>query len=71
MNIYKTPRELVDSVGYLNTVLRLKPKDDNEYDLRNNKRLFRKPHNPLVYLFNFVMNNISSMIYLNKNKNYL
>jgi ABC-type antimicrobial peptide transport system permease subunit len=71
MTIYKTPRDLVDAVGYLNTVLRLKPKDDNEWELRNNKNLYKKAQNPLVYLYNFVMNNISSMVYLNKNKAYL
>jgi ABC-type antimicrobial peptide transport system permease subunit len=45
--------------------------DENEWELRNNKNLYRKSPNPLVFLYNFIMNNIPSMIYLNQNKKYL
>jgi hypothetical protein len=70
MRIYPTPRDLIGCVGYLDAAIRLKPSDENEWELRNNKKLLKKSIHPLAYLYNFIMNNISSMIYLNKNSHY-
>eukprot|EP00347_Sterkiella_histriomuscorum_P002460 403368062 len=68
---FKTPADLIECAGYIDQVLVLRPRDENEWELRNNKNLYRKSPNPLVYLYNFIMNNIASMIYLNKNKKYM
>lgn len=68
---FKTPADLIDCAGYINQVLVLRPTDENEWELRNNKNLFRKSPNPLIYFYNYVMNNISSMVYLYRNKKYL
>ena len=71
MDIYQTPKEFVDQVGYLNSELFLRPSDDNEWEIRNNKNLYKNSPNPLVYLYNFIMNNIVSKIYINKNRDHL
>lgn len=68
---FSTPSELIECAGYIDQVLQLRPRDENEWELRNNKNLYRKSPNPLVYLYNFIMNNIPSMIYLHQNKKYL
>jgi hypothetical protein len=67
MSLYHRPIDLIESVGYVNTVIRLKPSDDNLWELRNNKNPYRKSLSPHEYLYNFIMNNIASMIYMNKN----
>ena len=71
MQHYPTPRHLIDSAGYLNAILVLKPNEDNEQDLRKNPNLFRKKPNPIIYVYNFIMNNVVSMMYLNKNQVFL
>ncbi len=68
---FRTPAELIECTGFINQVIVLRPRDENEWELRNNKNLYRKSPNPLVFLYNYIMNNISSMIYLLKNERYL
>ena len=70
-NEFRTPEELIVCVGYVDQVLQLRPRDENEWEIRNNKKLFRKSPNPLVYLYNFLMNNVSSKIYMMKNERFL
>lgn len=69
--IFKNPADLIECAGYIDQVLQLRPRDENEWELRNNKNLFRKKANALVYLYNFIMNNIPSAVYLHRNKKYL
>ena len=68
---FHTPQSLIQCVGYVNTVLNLQSRDENEWELRNNPKLYRKKTSPAIFLVNFIMNNIPSMFYLNKNKKYL
>ena len=60
---FPRPWELIECVGYVDTPLVLQANEQNEYELRNNKSLYRKSPNPLVYLFNFIMHNITSKVY--------
>jgi hypothetical protein len=60
---FPRPRDLIECVGYIDTPLALQAIEQNEFELRNNMKLYRKKPNPIVYLFNFVMNNITSMVY--------
>lgn len=66
MSLYMRPIDLIESVGYVNIMIRLSPSDDNLWELRNNRNLYRKSLSPHEYLYNFIMNNIPSMIYINK-----
>lgn len=61
--IFPRPRDLIECVGYLDTPLALPALEQNEYELRNNAKLYRKKPNPVVYLFNFIINNITSAVY--------
>ena len=61
--LFHTPGELIECVGYVDTPLQLQALDRNEMELRTNPRLYRKKPNPLVYLYNFIMNNITSFVY--------
>ena len=60
---FPCPKELIDCVGYIGLPLLLQPVDKNEMDLRTNPNLFRKKPNPIVYLFNFIVNNMTSFVY--------
>lgn len=57
------PQDLIEVAGYVDTALMLQANEQNEWELRNNKSLYRKSPNPLVYLFNFIMHNITSKVY--------
>lgn len=62
-NQFKTPIELIECVGYVDTPLFLQPNEQNEFEIRNNMNLFRKKPHPLMYLFNYIMNSIVSTVY--------
>ena len=62
-NKFKKPIQLVECVGYVNMPLVLQMIEQNEFELRNNQNLFRKKPNPIVFLYNFINNNISSTVY--------
>jgi len=60
---FKKPIDLVECVGYVNMPLVLQMIEQNEFELRNNQNLFRKKPNPIVFLYNFINNNINSTVY--------
>jgi hypothetical protein len=60
---FPCPNELLNCVGYVPLPLILPAADKNEMDLRMNPNLFRRKPNPIVYLYNFIMNNVISFVY--------
>lgn len=68
METYACPNELIEAVAYLNNPLKLRVTDDNVWELRHNKRLIKKKTSPIAMISNLVMNNIPSLIYVNKHK---
>ena len=56
--MFPTPRMLIDAVGGLDEMIKLKPKDENEWDMRHNKNLYRPSPSAHEYLYNFIVNTI-------------
>ena len=60
---FACPKDLIECAGYIGQPLLLQPHDKNEMDLRSNPNIFRKKPNPLVFLINYISNNIISYVY--------
>ena len=60
----------MDEVGWVDEPLNLKANEWNEWDKRNNKKLYRKSPNPLLFVINFLLHNLCSDIYLWQNKQH-
>lgn len=65
---YPTPSDLIEAVAYLYNPLKLRPTDDNVWELRYNKNLIKKKTSPISMVINLATNNIPSLIYMNRNK---
>ena len=67
LTLCETPNQLIEYVGYTQTVIRLPLNDRNEMKQKTNPRLKKRP-TPLHYhLHNFVMSRIPSDIYKIRN----
>ena len=65
---FPTPSKLVDEVGFVDEALHLNFSDTkNQWDVRNNKKLYWPSKNPIFYIIQFVLNNIPSNIYIYQN----
>lgn len=68
-SMFQRPIDLIECVGYVDVPLFLMANEQNEYELRNNPKLFRKKPHPLVFLYNFIMNNMMTSVYEQQHRN--
>ena len=65
---YPTPWLLMKEVAYVDEPLFLAPGDSrNQWDIRNNKKLYWPSKNPIYFVVQFIHNNIASNIFLYQN----
>ena len=58
----------MEEVAFVDKKLKLNPADSkNEWDVQNNKKIYKSSINPLLYFLKFLENNIASNIYLYQN----
>ena len=67
LQLCETPHQLIEYVGFTNSIIRLPQCDRNEIKIKTNKRL-KKKSTPLHYhLHNFIMSRIPTDIYKVRN----
>ena len=65
---FDTPWKLMKEVAYVDEPLYLAPGDSrNQWDIRNNKKLYWPSKNPIYFVIQFIHNTISSNIFLYQN----
>jgi len=63
---FPTPSKLVDAIGFVDEPMYLNANDmKNQWDIRNNKKLYWPSKNPVFFVIQFIVNNIQSNIYIN------
>jgi hypothetical protein len=60
----------MEEVAWVDNPLNLKENEWNEWDKRNNKKLYRKSPNPIIFVVNFLLHNLCSDIYLWQNEHH-
>ena len=66
--LYPTPWELIKEACLVDEPLFLAPGDSrNQWDIRNNKKLYWPSKNPIYFVIQFIHNNIASNIFLYQN----
>mmetsp|Transcript_31473 Transcript_31473/g.42670 ORF Transcript_31473/g.42670 Transcript_31473/m.42670 type:complete len:205 (-) Transcript_31473:76-690(-) len=68
--VFETPNDLIKEIGYIDNAITLKSSAVNEWDIKNNKLLYRKSTNPIKFFLNFLSHNICSNVYQYQNMQY-